>query len=309
MTQPRIVVIGSSNTDMVVKAPRIPLPGETILGGRFVMAAGGKGANQAVAAARLGGAVTMVARLGRDMFGRQTEENLRREGIDTSLLVWDGQAPSGIALIMVSEEGENSIAVAPGANAEMTPADVERAEEAIRSAAVLLLQLEVPLAAVRRGIELARRHGVRIILNPAPAAPVPDDLLRQVDLLTPNEHEAALLTGIRAEGDDGAEQAARALLDRGVPAVAMTLGRRGALVATAEGQELVPAFRVRPVDTTGAGDAFNGALACRLAQGEPLRGAVRYANAAAGLATTAMGAQPALPSTTAVAAFLAEQGG
>jgi ribokinase len=306
--QPQIVVIGSSNTDMVVKAPRIPGPGETVLGGRFVMAAGGKGANQAVAAARLGARVTLVARLGRDMFGRQTEENLSREGIETSLLVWDEEAPSGVALIMVSEEGENSIAVAPGANGEMTPADVERAEGAVAAADVVVLQLEVPLAAVRRAVEIARQHQVPVILNPAPAAHVPDELLQQVDLLTPNEHEAALLAGVAAEGTAGAEQAAGALLGRGVRALAMTLGRRGALVATPEGSELVPAFKVEPVDTTGAGDAFNGALATAWAQGKPLREAVRYANAAAALATTVMGAQPSLPDAAKVAAFLQDGG-
>ena len=304
MQQPRVVVVGSSNTDMVVKVPRIPGPGETVLGGRFVMAAGGKGANQAVAAARLGGAVTFVGRLGRDMFGRQTEENLRREGIDTRFLAWDEQVPSGIALIMVSAEGENSIAVAPGANGEMTPADVERAAEAIASAQVLLLQLEVPLAAVERALDIARSHGVRVILNPAPAAPLPDELLRQVDLLTPNEHEAALLARTQAAEP---EEMARALLARGVRMLVMTLGGRGALIAGPEGTELVPAFRVQPVDTTGAGDAFNGALAYTLAQGRPLREAVRYASAAAALATTVMGAQPSLPTAERVEAFLAEQ--
>ncbi len=307
MAGPRIVVVGSSNTDMVVKAPRIPGPGETVLGGRFVMAAGGKGANQAVAAARLSGQVTLVARLGRDMFGRQTEENLEREGIDTSLLVWDEHSPSGIALIMVSADGENSIAVAPGANAEMTAADVDRAEPAIARAGILLVQLEVPLAAVARAIELARRHGVRVILNPAPAAPVPDELLSQVDLLTPNEHEAALLAGVPVQGSEGAEQVAQALLARGVQALAMTLGKRGALLASGDQRELVPARKVQPVDTTGAGDAFNGALACRWAQGYPLAEAVRYANAAAALSTTVMGAQPSLPTAKQVAAFLGER--
>ncbi|MCL6431058.1 MAG: ribokinase, partial [Anaerolineae bacterium] len=286
MQQPRVVVVGSSNTDMVVKVPRIPGPGETVLGGRFVMAAGGKGANQAVAAARLGAEVTFVGRLGRDMFGRQTEENLRREGINTRFIAWDEVVPSGIALIMVSAEGENSIAVAPGANGEMTPADVERAEEAIAAADVLLLQLEVPLAAVRRALDIARGHEVRVILNPAPAAPLPDEVLRDVDLLTPNQHEAALLAGM--QGAEPAEMA-QALLARGVPMVVMTLGGRGALIAGPEGMELVPAFRVEPVDTTGAGDAFNGALACGMAQGRPLREAVRYASATAALATTVMG--------------------
>ncbi len=303
MTTPHIVVIGSANTDMVVKVPRIPAPGETVLGGRFVMAAGGKGANQAVAAARLGARVTFVGRLGRDLFGRQTEENLRREAIDTSYLAWDEAAPSGVALIMVSEDGENSIAVAPGANGELTPADVERAEGAIAAAQVVLVQLEVPLAAVERALELAARHGVRTILNPAPAAPVPDGLLRQVDLLTPNEHEARLLSGLDAAAESGAEAAARALLGRGVRALAMTLGRRGALVAQEGRLELVPSFQVTPVDTTGAGDAFNGALAFMWAQGRPLGEAVRYANAVAALATTVMGAQPSMPTAEKVAAF------
>ncbi len=307
MTEPRIVVIGSSNTDMVVKVPRIPGPGETILGGRFMMAAGGKGANQAVAAVRLGSLVALVARLGRDLFGRQTEENLRHEGLDTSLLVWDDEEPSGVALIMVSQEGENSIAVAPGANGKVAPADVDRAEPAIARADVLLAQLEVPLAAVERAVKLARRHGVRTILNPAPAAPVPDSLLQAVDLLTPNEHEAALLAGISAEGAEGPERAARALLARGVRALAMTLGARGALLATPEGIERVPAFKVQPVDTTGAGDAFNGALATAWARGASLAEAVRYANAAAGLATTVMGAQPSLPTAAQVAALLDQQ--
>lgn len=304
MTAPHIVVIGSANTDMVVKVPRIPGPGETILGGRFVMAAGGKGANQAVAAARLGARVTFVGRLGRDMFGQQTEENLRREGIDTTHLVWDAETPSGVALIMVSEDGENSIAVAPGANGALTPGDVERAERAIAGANVVLLQLEVPLDAVQRAVELAARHGVRTILNPAPASPVPDDLLRSVDVLTPNEHEARLLSGSEAGEVDGAEAAAQALLARGVRAVAMTLGRRGALVADAGTMELVPSFKVTPVDTTGAGDAFNGALAFMWGQGHPLVEAVRYANAVAALATTVMGAQPSMPTAEQVAAFL-----
>jgi len=304
VTIPHIVVIGSANTDMVVKMPRLPRPGETVLGGRFFMAAGGKGANQAVAAARLGARVTFVGRLGRDMFGRQTEENLRREGIDTTYLTWDAETPSGVALIMVSEDGENSIAVAPGANGALTPADVERAEPAIAGASAVVLQLEVPLDAVQRAVELAASHGVRAILNPAPAAPLPHDLLCRVDLLTPNEHEARLLSGPDGGAADGAEAAAEALLARGVRAVAMTLGRRGALVAEAGRMELVPSFKVTPVDTTGAGDAFNGALAFMWGQGHPLVEAVRYANAVAALATTVMGAQPSMPTAEKVAEFL-----
>jgi len=306
MHHPRIVVVGSSNTDMVVKAPRIPEPGETVLGGRFIMAAGGKGANQAVAAARLGGQVTLVARLGRDLFGRQAAEGLQAEGIDTSLVVWDEQTPSGVALIMVSAEGENSIVVAPGANGELSPADVERAEGALAEADILLVQLEVPLAAVRRAIELARRHGVRVILNPAPAAPLPADLLGQIDLLTPNRHEAALLAGLPVEQPEDAQRAARLILAGGVGAIAMTLGKEGALIAEGDLLAQIPAYPVQPVDTTGAGDAFNGALAVAWARGASLRQAVSYASAAAALATTVMGAQPSLPTAKHVAAFLAE---
>ncbi len=308
MGQPRIVVVGSSNTDMVVKVSRIPGPGETVVGGSFMMTAGGKGANQAVTAARLGGQVTFVVRLGRDVFGRQTEENLRREGIDTTHLVWDDETPSGIALIMVSAEGENSIAVAPGANGQLTPADVDRAEAAIAAADALLLQLEVPLGAVARAIEIARRHHVRTILNPAPAAMVPADLLRQVDLLTPNEHEAARLAGMPPAGQEGAARVAEKLLSRGVPAVVLTLGKRGALLATPGQSEMIPAYKVTPIDTTGAGDAFNGALAFKWAQGASLAEAVHYANAVAALSTTVMGAQNSLPTAEQVASFLNQQG-
>ena len=304
MGQPRIVVVGSSNTDMVVRVSRIPGPGETVVGGQFMTAAGGKGANQAVTAARLGGQVSFVVRLGRDVFGRQTEENLVREGIDTTHLVWDDGNPSGVALIMVSAEGENSIAVAPGANGQMTPTDVDHAEEAIAAADVLLLQLEVPLGAVARAIEIARRRHVRTILNPAPAAMVPADLLAQVDLLTPNEHEAARLVGMPPSDQEGAERVAQKLLSRGVPAVALTLGKRGVLLATPGQSKLIPAYKVTPVDTTGAGDAFNGALAFRWAQGASLEEAVSYANAVAALSTTVMGAQPSLPTAAQVAAFL-----
>ncbi|TEU01790.1 MAG: ribokinase, partial [Dehalococcoidia bacterium] len=291
---PKIVVVGSSNTDMVVKTPHIPAPGETVLGGEFLMAAGGKGANQAVAAARLGAEVTLVARVGRDVFGEQAQAGFRREGLDTRYVVTDPQAASGVALIFVDAGGENSIAVAPGANARLSPDDARRAREAIEAADVLLLQLEIPPETVLAAVETAHRAGVRVILNPAPAPPqsLPADLLACVDVLTPNESEASLLTGTQVVDTDDAEQAARRLLEQGVGAVIVTLGARGALVVTPAGQQLVPSFPVDVVDTTAAGDAFNGGLAVALAGKKSLEEAVRFASACGALATTRMGAQP-----------------
>lgn len=308
---PKIVVVGSSNTDMVVKTPHIPAPGETVLGGEFLMAAGGKGANQAVAAARLGAEVTFVARVGRDVFGEQAQAGFRREGLDTRYVVTDPQAASGVALIFVDAGGENSIAVAPGANARLSPDDARRAREAIEAADVLLLQSEIPPETVLAAAETAHRAGVRVILNPAPAPPqpLPADLLACVDVLTPNESEASLLTGTQVVDTDDAEQAARRLLEQGVGAVIVTLGARGALVVTPAGQQLVPSFPVDVVDTTAAGDAFNGGLAVALAGKKSLEEAVRFASACGALATTRMGAQPSLPTAGEVEAFLVERGG
>jgi len=308
---PKIVVVGSSNTDMVVKTPHIPAPGETVLGGEFLMAAGGKGANQAVAAARLGAEVTLVARVGRDVFGEQAQAGFRREGLDTRYVVTDPQAASGVALIFVDAGGENSIAVAPGVNARLSPDDARRAREAIEAADVLLLQLEIPPETVLAAVETAHRAGVRVILNPAPAPPqsLPADLLACVNVLTPNESEASLLTGTQVVDTDDAEQAARRLLEQGVGAVIVTLGARGALVVTPAGQQLVPSFPVDVVDTTAAGDAFNGGLAVALAGKKSLEEAVRFASACGALATTRMGAQPSLPTAGEVEAFLVERGG
>jgi ribokinase len=303
MTAGRVIVVGSSNTDMIVRAERLPLPGETVLGGDFVTAAGGKGANQAVAAARVGAQVTFVARVGGDMFGQQALENFRREGLDLTYLVQDPDAPSGVALIVVGPGGKNIIAVAPGANSRLSPADVAAAQPAHNQARVLLLQLEIPLATVRAAAEAGRAAGLTVMLNPAPAQPLPDDLLRIVDWLTPNESEAALLAGTPEP-----EAAAAALLERGVGGVIVTLGEAGALVAPAHGpMQRVPGFQVEAMDTTGAGDAFVGGLAAALARGEALEVAVRYAHAVAAISVTRVGAQPSLPSGEEVERFLAEQ--
>ncbi len=301
----KIVVIGSSNTDMIVKLPRIPGPGETIIGGTFSMAAGGKGANQAVAAARAGGRVTLIARVGDDLFGRQAVEGFIRDNIDVSCVLRDAGSPSGIALIFVGRDGENSIAVAPGANGNLSSQDIERFREVIVSARIVVLQLETPMDSVRAAVEIASGSGASVILNPAPAALVPPEVLRLVDVLTPNEHEARVLTGIEVRSESAAGQAADALMSRGVKTVIITMGARGAYVAAASMRELVPGFPVEAVDTTGAGDVFNGALAAALSEGHPLRSAVRFASGAAALSVTQLGAQPSIPTRKEIEKFLA----
>lgn len=307
MHRPRIVVFGSSNTDMVVKAPRLPRAGETVIGSSFVMAAGGKGANQAVAAARLGADVTLVARLGADMFGDQALAGYQREGICTDLIVRDAEHHTGVALIVVDDAGENLIAVAPGANQHLAPADVDRAAERLRAAAVVMLQLEVPLQTVRRAIELANENAVPVILDPAPAPDEPLDaqLLGGVEYLTPNETEAQRLTGIAVGDEASARAAAGRLLEAGTRNVIVTLGAKGALVANRAETFLVPACRVEALDSTAAGDAFNGGLAVALARGLPLADAVHEACLVGALSTTRLGAQPSLPTAEELAAFRA----
>jgi ribokinase len=300
----KIVVVGSSNTDMIVKLPHLPKPGETVSGGAFSTAAGGKGANQAVAAARAGAEVCLVARVGEDSFGEQAIAGFVGDGIDVSHVTRNPAAPSGVALIFVDDGGENCIAVAPGANATLTPDDVEVAQDLITGADVVVMQLETPIESVERAAALAREHGVRVILNPAPARPLSDDILSKVSILTPNESEAELLTGVQVEDDEGAEEAARALAAKGVETVILTLGKRGAFVFESGSGELVPGFEVEAVDTTAAGDVFNGSLAVGMSEGMPLAEAVRFANAAAALSVTKLGAQPSAPTRSAIEDFL-----
>ena len=302
--QPKIVVVGSSNTDMVVKLPRLPGKGESIIGGEFVMPAGGKGANQAMAAARLGAAVTFVARLGNDVFGDKSLAGFKAEGIVTDFIVRDPDAPSGVALIFVDEHGENMLAVAPGANARLSVNDVERASGAIAAADAVVLQLEIQTETAQRALTIARKHGVRTVLNPAPARLLPAEVLALVDVLTPNEHEATLLSG---ESGQTIEQAAQRLLAMGVHTVVVTLGAEGAMIVTDKVVQRVAGFRVKPVDTTAAGDAFTAALACALAHGEEMAAAVRFANAAGALTVTRMGAQSSLPSAADVQVFLSKR--
>jgi ribokinase len=304
----KIVVAGSSNTDMILQMDHIPRPGETILGGQFSMAAGGKGANQAVAAARAGGQVTFLARVGADMFGRQAVEGFRRDGIDVRYVLEDDQAPSGVALIFVAANGENSIGVASGANLCLSPADVQQAASAIQDASALVMQLETPLETVRAAAQIAAAKRVPVILNPAPAQPLDDALLALVTVLTPNESEAELLTGVPVADVAAAARAAEVLRSRGVAQVIITLGARGAWVASTAFQGLVPAFPVQPVDTTAAGDVFNGALAVAMSEQRPLEQAVRFACAAAALSVQKLGAQPSAPPRAEIEQLLASGG-
>ena len=299
-----ILVVGSSNTDMIIRVPRIPKPGETILGGAFSMASGGKGANQAVAAARAGGRVTFVARIGDDIFGQRALAGFEADGIDTRFVFRTPGSPSGIALINVDDRGENSISVASGANALLSVEDLERANEAFAAADILLLQLESPIETVEAALRKARERGVPVVLNPAPARPLDDALLRLVSVLTPNEHEAGILTGTAVTDELGAREAASRLRARGPKSVAITLGERGAYASSAGSEGLVPAFRVDPVDTTAAGDVFNGALAVALAEGLSVADALRFAQAAAAISVTRPGAQPSAPTRAEIEAFL-----
>jgi ribokinase len=292
--KPKIVVVGSSNTDMILKLDRIPRPGETILGGEFVMAPGGKGANQAVAAAEAGGSVTLIARVGEDMFGQQALAGFTEHGINVDYLKFD-QAPSGIALIFVAKNGQNSIGVGSGANANLSPADVHSSKPAFASADVVVMQLETPLDTIEAAVEQATAIGALVILNPAPAQKLPPKVLKKISVLTPNETETELLTGISVNDDESCQRAAQVLLEQGVKTVVITLGSRGAFVATSDSNELIAGFEVKPIDTTAAGDTFNGALAVALGEGISLREAVRFANAAAAISVTRIGAQPSVP--------------
>jgi ribokinase len=280
---------------MVIKTNKLPLPGETILGGDFLMNPGGKGANQAVAAARLKGSVILVAKTGDDLFGRQAKKLFQSENLNTEFLFTDPEAPSGIALITVDENAENCIVVAPGANARLLKGDIDQAKEAILESDILLMQLEIPLETVIYAAGIAFNAGKKVILNPAPAQKLPAHLLKMLYMITPNETEAELLTGISVTDSTSAERAAKALLSSGVQVVVLTLGSKGALLVTESESCLVPAFKVAAVDTTAAGDCFNGALAVALAEELDLHQAIVFANKAASIAVTRMGAQASAP--------------
>jgi ribokinase len=292
--------------DLVVRTPRLPTPGETLTGHTFFTAPGGKGANQAVACARLGVPTRMVGRVGDDLFGEQLRASLRSFGVqDDGVLTTPG--PSGVALIAVDDTAENTIVIVPGANGAVSIADIPRLERALDGARALLLQLEVPIETVVAAARAAHTRGVTVILDPAPALPLPDELYALADIITPNEHEAATLTGIAVRDDQGAIAAARALIARGARRVAIKLGARGALTADAEGEQFWSPFTVTPVDTVAAGDAFNGGLAVALSEGRSFNEAIRWGLAAGALSVTRHGAQPSMPERNEVLTLLAQE--
>lgn len=286
----KILVIGSSNTDMTIKAARIPAPGETILGGDFKMGPGGKGANQAVAAARLGGNVTFVCKVGRDLFGENAVRGYEKEGIDTSHILYS-EKPSGVALIMVDASGENVISVAPGANGDMTVEDIRSMRDIIISADYLILQLEIPVAAVLEAAKIAHNAGVYVILNPAPATKLPEEIFGYLSLITPNQTEAALMTGIKEDIDAAMNE----LSLMGVKNILFTLGSKGSAVWTGSEALIVPAQKVNAVDATAAGDTFCGALCVAMSEGLSLKDAAEFATKASALTVQKMGAQESIP--------------
>lgn len=303
----RIIVVGSINMDLVFRTHQLPRPGETRTGHSFRQVPGGKGANQAVAAARLGAQVSMVGRIGDDSFGQTLISGLNETGIDTRFVKVTSNCSSGLAVIGVEDSGQNSITVIPGANGFVTPDDVIATEELFLSADVLLLQLEIPLPAVQKAVELAHRHGVKIILDPAPSVnSLPDELL-QVDVVCPNETEAESLSGQVVDSIESAKSAVQRIGGRGPRISLITLGSQGAVVFDGKALEHVPSFDVKAVDTTAAGDAFAAAFGIALAEEISVAEAARFAAAAGALATTQHGAQPAMPTRDAIESLLRRQ--
>lgn len=296
----KIVIIGSSNTDMVLRCAHLPLPGETILGGEFMMNAGGKGANQAVAVARMGAEAIFVAKVGDDVFGKHAIDNFKQYGINTDCVGIASEYSSGVALITVDAAGENSIAVASGANAALTTDDIDAAAEYIIAADIVLMQLETPLPTVTHAAKIARKAGVKVVLNsaPAPDMPLPAELLENIDIIIPNRTELATLTATPDLADGVAH-----LYEHGISTVIVTLGGDGALICDGRGARTIPSFRVTPIDTTAAGDTFCGALCVALAEGADIDAAVLFANKAAAISVTRVGAQRSVPSRSEVDKF------
>lgn len=303
MTQQKILVVGSSNTDMVIQTGHLPRPGETVIGGTFFMNPGGKGANQAVAVARLGGHITFICKTGSDIFGHQAHQLFEEEGINTSFVFSDSKNPSGVALITVDGNAENCIVVASGANMNLSPDDLKRATEAIEHADIVLMQLEIPMETVEYVAQTANAQGKRVILNPAPAQPLSPELICDLFLITPNETEAEMISGITITDDESAVLAARRIADLGVDNVVLTLGARGALVYNKTTNEFVDGYKVKAVDTTAAGDIFNGALAVALAENRSLIDAVCFACKTSAISVTRVGAQASAPYRTEVDIF------
>lgn len=295
MATNKIVVLGSCNTDMVVKSSRLPVPGETILGGTFMMNPGGKGANQAVAAARLGGNVTFITKTGNDLFGRQSIELYNDEHINTDYIYSDPDLPSGVALISVDEKGENCIVVASGANGTLLPPDLVEAEKEITSACILLMQLEIPMETVEYAAKKAKENNVKVILNPAPAQPLSNDFLKNVYMMIPNETEAEIISGVKVHDWESAKKAADIICSKGVEIVVITMGSMGALLKEGGEYHKISALKVNAVDTTAAGDTFCGAISVAIAEGKNLKEAIAFANQSSAITVTRMGAQSSIP--------------
>jgi len=295
MKSGKIVVVGSTNMDMVIKTDHIPVPGETVLSGSFFMNPGGKGANQAVAIARLGAEVTFISKLGNDIFGKQFAQLFNDEGIDTSFILFDEELPSGVALITVDQMGENSIVVASGSNINLNSSDLQNALGQIATSNILLIQLEIPMEVVNYVVSYAASKGVRVILNPAPANTLSEELLHCIDIITPNKMEAGMLSGIKVTNIESAKKSAKAICSRGVKNVVVTMGSLGAVICQNGKISVVESPKVTTIDTTAAGDVFNGALAVALAEHKPLEEAVQFACEAAALSVTRLGAQASIP--------------
>lgn len=308
---PNILVVGSLNMDLVVQMPAIPRPGETLLGGRFATFPGGKGANQAVAAARLGSHVSMIGKVGGDAFGDQMLQIIKKEGIDARFIGVDTQSATGVALITVDAQGQNSIAVASGANFTLTVEEIRQAWDQIPEVDLLVMPLETPMETIQSAAQIAKARHALVILNPAPARDLDESLLRMIDVIVPNESETERLTGQTIKDQESARKAGAELLKRGAGNVVLTLGESGALLVEGVKREpvfeFIPAFPVSVIDTTAAGDAFVGALATGLGEGLSLAGAAHFANAVAALSVTRPGAQPSLPYRSEVEQFLREK--
>lgn len=302
MANKRILVIGSSNTDMTIKSDNLPLPGQTILGRRFIMGPGGKGANQAVAAKRLGGNVEFICKIGHDIFGKNAADGYKKEGIDISHILYSTE-PSGVALILVDKTGENVISVAPGANGDLSVEDIESIANVIKEADYLILQLEIPTDAVIRAAKIAHEAGVYVILNPAPACKLPNELFQYISLITPNQTETELMTGVKLINEQSFITAVENFNRMGVKDVIITLGSKGSLVCYDGKNEFVPAIKVDAVDATAAGDTFCGAVCVALSQGKNLKEAAVFATKAASLTVQKMGAQDSIPSITDINMF------
>lgn len=291
----KIVIVGSANTDMVISADHFPLPGETLMGTNFMTNFGGKGANQAVAAARMGGQTVFIGKVGNDNFGTSIISNLESEGINVSHLYTTQKTSTGVALITTIPSGENSIIVNAGANGQLTADDVRDSEEVIAEAGTVLMQLETPVAALTEAAKLGKKHGAFTVLNPAPASPLPHELLENIDLLIPNETEASSISGVEIKDESTAMEAISAIQGMGVKNVIITVGSKGAIAKVDGKMIMVPAFKVKAIDTTAAGDTFCGALCVALSEGKDIEAAIRFGNKASSVSVTRKGAQLSIP--------------